>query len=78
MMDGELAGRDGVSLDPDLLQLQEVSSMALRDNPQVAEQLFQQWLVLPDTVRLVIFACHVLVCLMKSFIFHSGFEFVQL
>jgi len=78
MMDGELEGRDGVSLDPDLLQLQEVSSMALRDNPQVAEQLFQQWLVLPDTVRLVIFVSHALLCLMKYFILRVGFEFVQL
>lgn len=47
--------RDGASLDPELLQLQEVSSVALKDYPHVAEHLFQQWLVMPETVRLVNF-----------------------
>ncbi|XP_057423877.1 serine/threonine protein phosphatase 2A regulatory subunit B''beta-like [Lotus japonicus] len=42
-----------VPLDPDMLQLQEVSPIALKSNPYVAEELFSQWLSLPDTCRLV-------------------------
>lgn len=56
MMDKELKGRDrgdAASFDPELLQIQEVSSVALRDNLHVAEQLYRQWLALPETVRLV-------------------------
>ena len=51
-MDVEETG-ELVSLDPDMLQLQEVSSFALKSNPCVAEELFSQWLSLPDTCRLV-------------------------
>lgn len=51
-MDVELS-KDGASLDPDLLQLPEVSPLALKENPHVAEQLYSQWLSLPETVRLV-------------------------
>ncbi|XP_043720561.1 serine/threonine protein phosphatase 2A regulatory subunit B''beta-like isoform X2 [Telopea speciosissima] len=51
-MDMELAG-DVASLDPELLQLPEVSPLALKSNPHIAEELFTQWLSLPDTSRLV-------------------------
>ncbi|KAJ0052784.1 hypothetical protein Pint_01702 [Pistacia integerrima] len=40
-------------LDPELLQLQELSPLAIKLRPQLAEELFAQWLSLPDTVRLV-------------------------
>lgn len=55
VMDVEVVG-DVVSLDPELLQLPEVSPLALKANPFVADELFSQWLSLPDTVRLVSFA----------------------
>ncbi|KAK7278417.1 hypothetical protein RJT34_23445 [Clitoria ternatea] len=51
-MDVEETG-ELVSLDPDMLQLQEVSPFALKSSPYVAEELFTQWLSLPDTCRLV-------------------------
>ncbi|KAL5990536.1 hypothetical protein ACLOJK_011438 [Asimina triloba] len=52
VMDAELVG-DMAALDPDLLQLPEVSPSALKLNPCIADQLFSQWLLLPDTGRLV-------------------------
>jgi serine/threonine-protein phosphatase 2A regulatory subunit B'' len=51
-MDMEMAG-DITSLDPELLQLPEVSPSALKTNPHLAEELFTQWLSLPATDRLV-------------------------
>lgn len=51
-MDVEETGKV-VFLDPDMLQLQEVSPFALKSSPYVAEELFSQWLSLPDTCRLV-------------------------
>uniref|UniRef100_A0A5B7CDE9 EF-hand domain-containing protein n=1 Tax=Davidia involucrata TaxID=16924 RepID=A0A5B7CDE9_DAVIN len=51
-MDIEVAG-DVTSLDPELLQLPEVSPFSLKTTPQIAEELFSQWLSLPDTGRLV-------------------------
>ncbi|KAG9445710.1 hypothetical protein H6P81_011838 [Aristolochia fimbriata] len=51
-MDVELVG-DLASLDPELLQLPEVSSVALKANPYLADELFSQWLSLPETSRLV-------------------------
>lgn len=53
-MDVDVA-RDVSSFDPELLQLQEISSIALKDNPQIADQLYMQWLTLPETARLVIY-----------------------
>ena len=44
---------DVATLDPELLQLQEVSSFAMKASPQLADELFSQWLSLPDTGRLV-------------------------
>ncbi|KAL5697338.1 hypothetical protein ACHQM5_030824 [Ranunculus cassubicifolius] len=44
---------DVVSLDPDLLQLPEVSPLALKSNRFFPQQLYTQWLSLPDTSRLV-------------------------
>ncbi|KAI4318044.1 hypothetical protein L6164_025854 [Bauhinia variegata] len=44
---------DAVSLDPDMLQLPEVSPFALKSSPYIAEELFSQWLSLPETNRLV-------------------------
>lgn len=52
MMDVE-GTEELVSLDTDLLQLQEVSPFALKSSPHVVEELFTQWLSLPDTCRLV-------------------------
>ncbi|KHG25499.1 Serine/threonine-protein phosphatase 2A regulatory subunit B'' subunit alpha [Gossypium arboreum] len=44
---------DVASLDPDLLQLSELSPIALNPNPFLAEELFSLWLSLPETSRLV-------------------------
>ncbi|XP_048333526.2 serine/threonine protein phosphatase 2A regulatory subunit B''alpha isoform X3 [Ziziphus jujuba] len=52
MMDMEVV-RDVVFLDPEMLQLPEVSPSVMKSNPSVADDLFAQWLSLPDTVRLV-------------------------
>lgn len=53
-MDIDSAG-DVTSLDPELLQLPELSPSALKSTPQIAEELFAQWLSLPETGRLVIY-----------------------
>ncbi|XP_073272869.1 serine/threonine protein phosphatase 2A regulatory subunit B''beta-like [Primulina huaijiensis] len=44
---------DTASLDPELLQIPEVSPSAVKANPRVAEELFDQWLSLPETNSLV-------------------------
>lgn len=51
-MDVEFVG-DVLSLDPELLQLPEVSPLALKSNPKLLEELFELWLSLPDTSKLV-------------------------
>ncbi|CAL9078708.1 unnamed protein product [Musa textilis] len=45
--------RDMASLDPELLQLPEVSQLALKEKPKIAEDLYCQWLSLPETRKLV-------------------------
>ncbi|KAL0376940.1 UNVERIFIED_CONTAM: Serine/threonine protein phosphatase 2A regulatory subunit B''alpha [Sesamum calycinum] len=51
---------DVACLDAELLQLPEVSPLAIKANPYVAEKLFDQWLSLPETNSLVIiFFAHV-------------------
>lgn len=55
VMDVEVVG-DLVSLDLELLQLPEVSPLALKANSYIADELFSQWLSLPDTARLVSFS----------------------
>lgn len=43
-------------LNAELLQLSEVlSPLALKSNPYLAQELFEEWLSLPDTNRLVCF-----------------------
>lgn len=53
-MDVDFDG-DVENLDAELLQLSEVSPLAIKANPYIAEKLFDQWLSLPDTVSLVFF-----------------------
>ncbi|KAJ6938550.1 serine/threonine protein phosphatase 2A regulatory subunit B''alpha-like isoform X1 [Populus alba x Populus x berolinensis] len=48
-----VAGEEVCCLDAELLQLPEVSSFVLKENPQLAEDLFSQWISLSDTSRLV-------------------------
>ncbi|KAM3398424.1 hypothetical protein P3S68_001939 [Capsicum galapagoense] len=50
-MDVDFNG-DVTSLDAELLQLLEVSPLAIKSNLYVAEKLFDQWLLLPDTTAL--------------------------
>ncbi|KAL5714468.1 hypothetical protein ACHQM5_016429 [Ranunculus cassubicifolius] len=52
-MDMEVIGGDMSNLDPELLQLSEVSPIALKSNIDLAEELYSQWLSLPETTRLV-------------------------
>lgn len=47
---------DIASLDAELLQLPEVSSLAIKANNYVVENLFDQWLSLPETNSLVLFS----------------------
>jgi len=47
-------GNDVQILDTELLQLPGLSPVSLKENPHIAEELFSQWLSLPETGRLVI------------------------
>lgn len=51
-MSMEIVG-DAASFDAELFQLSEVSPLALKSNPSFVETLFEHWLSLPDTNRLV-------------------------
>ncbi|CAN6462096.1 unnamed protein product [Victoria cruziana] len=51
-MEVELAG-DVASLDPELLQLPELSPIALKSNLYLVDELFSQFLSIPETGRLV-------------------------
>ncbi|KAL5561937.1 hypothetical protein UlMin_031684 [Ulmus minor] len=44
---------DVTCLDPEKLNLPELSPLALKTGPKIAENLFDQWLSLPETERLV-------------------------
>lgn len=46
---------DVASLDVELLQLPEVSTIGLKSNFTFVETLYQQWLSLPESNRLVCF-----------------------
>ncbi|GMP68054.1 hypothetical protein CsSME_00027805 [Camellia sinensis var. sinensis] len=50
-MDVDFNG-DVACFDAEMLQLAEVSPLALKSNPYVAEKLFDQWLSLPETASL--------------------------
>lgn len=52
-MDIDAVVDDVTSLDPELLQLPELSPVAFKASPHIAEDLFSQWLSLPETARLV-------------------------
>ncbi|XP_051116180.1 serine/threonine protein phosphatase 2A regulatory subunit B''beta-like [Andrographis paniculata] len=51
-MDVDFHG-DVARLDAELLQLPELSPLAIKSNPYIAEKLFDQWLSLPETNSLV-------------------------
>ncbi|KAJ8899496.1 hypothetical protein K2173_018470 [Erythroxylum novogranatense] len=52
-MEIDTVGGNDTYLDPQLLELPEVSPFALKASPQLAEDLFSQWLSLPDTIAQV-------------------------
>ncbi|AQK50313.1 hypothetical protein ZEAMMB73_Zm00001d049412 [Zea mays] len=52
MMDKGPTRRDAAALDPELLQLVELAPGVLREN-SIADVLYSQWLVLPETTKLL-------------------------
>ncbi|KAI3423386.1 uncharacterized protein J3R85_011125 [Psidium guajava] len=50
----EIAAGGVASLETDLLQLNEVSPLALKSNSDFVEKIFHQWLSLPESNRLVL------------------------
>ncbi|KAG0497822.1 hypothetical protein HPP92_002513 [Vanilla planifolia] len=52
-MDVEVV-KDITSFDPELLQLPELSPLALKENPHIADQLYAHWLALPETTKLYV------------------------
>lgn len=54
-MNVEMARDIAAPLDVDLLQLSEISPLALKQNPSIAEHLYSQWLSRPETLKLVLY-----------------------
>lgn len=54
-MDMDTVVAETASLETDLLQLNEVSPLALKSNTDFVGKIFEQWLSLPETNRLVLF-----------------------
>lgn len=50
---GEACYSAATLLDPEMLRIPEVSPLAIKANPVVVEELFSQWLSLPETGRLL-------------------------
>jgi len=44
---------ESITLDIELLQLPETSPMSMKSNQDFVKKLFDQWLALPETNRLV-------------------------
>lgn len=44
---------ESIALDIELLQLPETSPMSMKSNQDFVKKLFDQWLALPETNRLV-------------------------
>jgi hypothetical protein len=54
-MDAEM-GTDVALLNPELLQIAEISPSAMKEKPHIVENLYAQWLSLTDTIKLVFFS----------------------
>lgn len=82
-MDVDFNG-DVACFDAELLQIPELSPLALKSNPDVARKLFDQWLSLPETSPVVIsfslnefeqYNCIRCVCVLEPYwAFCSGFN----
>jgi hypothetical protein len=66
---------DAASFDAELVQLPEVSPLALKSNPAFVEKLFEQWLSLPDSNRQVL-ACNA--SIISMFCLHSELKMLLL